>query len=158
MNKITVREVFDPKNNASAIVPAEEPLKDVITRFARDMKLRGVFVTDPIGRFSGVITRNDLLKWTHLQLGSSRGDITMSPRDIYRLASSTKAQDLATGDHTNYGVRLDDDISMALKMIIEHGEIDLPVLDKDGRILGDLKISQILLHTIQVGERQEARA
>ena len=155
MQQIKVSQVFDPKKINAAIAPQEEALKDVITRFAKDARLRSVFLVDPINRFSGLITRNDLLKWAHLQLGTDKGVISVSPKDIYRLASSSKAKDLAVGDWQTLGVRLDDDLATALQKILEHNEIDIPVLDKDGRILGDLRLSQILFYSIEVGKMED---
>jgi Mg/Co/Ni transporter MgtE len=149
IQQIKVNQVFDPKKINAVSVPQEEALKDVITRFARDAHLRYVFAVDPINRFSGVITRNDLLKWTHLQLGSGTGSVNISPKDVYRMASATKAKDLAVGDWQTMGVRLEDDLATALKQILEYEEIDIPVLDKEGKILGDLRLSPILFYSIR---------
>lgn len=112
-------------------------------------------MADPINRFSGVITRNDLLKWTHLQFGSEMRSISISPKDICRVASATRAKDLAVGDWRTMGVRLDADLATALQQFMEHDEIDIPVLDKDGRVLGDLRLSQTLYYSIDAGRKED---
>jgi len=42
-----------------------------------------------------------------------------------------------------------DDILKALELMLTGDLIDLPVLDKDGKIIGDLKLSEILFKIIQ---------
>lgn len=84
-----------------------------------------------------------------------KGSISISPKDIYRIASATRAKDLAVGDWRTMGVRLDDDLATALQQFMEHDEIDIPVLDKDGRVLGDLRLSQTLYYSIEAGRKED---
>ena len=98
MKTIRVEEVYKIHGTASVSVPEDVSLEYVITRFAREPSVRGIFLIDSRERFVGLITRNDLMKWAHLQLfgGKGRHDIAIS--EIFRLADAIKARDLLGSD------------------------------------------------------------
>ena len=68
-----VSEVYRLHGTASAIIPEDSPLETVITRFAGEPSLRGMFLVDSMRRFAGVVTQIDLLKWAHLMLFGGKG-------------------------------------------------------------------------------------
>lgn len=152
MKTIKVSEVFDPTTSQAAIISESESLENVIISFVRDPRARGIFLVDAEERFAGVITRSDLLKWAYLRFGRQPGSgrVNISRRDIYRFVYSTLAKDVAHGSWRTLGVRLSDDLETALNQMFEHDEIDIPVLDEDGKILGDLKVSEVLLKALEV--------
>lgn len=155
MKTIKVGELFDPQNMQSTVISEDEPLENLISSLVRDSLSRGVFLVDSHQRFVGVITRSDLLKWAHLRFGREPGSgrVNISRQDIYRFVLSTKAREIARGDRRSLGVQLSDDLEIALNQMFEHDEIDIPVLDEDGKILGDLEISQVLLKALQASRQ-----
>jgi len=66
-----------------------------------------------------------------------------------------EGEGLGGGDWRTMGVRLDADLATALQQFMEHDEIDIPVLDKDGRVLGDLRLSQTLYYSIDAGRKED---
>lgn len=160
METIKVSDVFDPQVGHSAVLPDDYSLEEVITRLAGDPCLRGVFLVDSSQRFVGVITRPDLLKWAALKFGGQAGAesrrIPISRREILSYVLATKAKEVASGDWRTLGVKPSDDLAMALGKMFEYGAIDIPVVDEDGRILGDLKLSQVLLKAVEVARRESA--
>ena len=155
MKTIKVAEVFDPQEMQSAIISEDESLESVIISFVRDPYARGIFLVDSQQRFAGVITRSDLLKWAYLRFGREPGSgrVNISRRDIYRFVFSSKAKDVAHGDWHTLGLQLSDDLETALNQMFKHDEIDIPVLDEDGKILGDLKVSEVLLKALEVSRQ-----
>lgn len=153
MRHIKVQEVFDPKDMLSVVVPEDDSLEDVIRRFAEAPSLRGIFLVDSRQRFAGVITRADLLKWAQYRLGGGPGSDRLSVGEIFRLVYATRAKDLAHGDWRTLGVRPTDTLDRALHQMITNEEIDIPVLDQEGKILGDLRLSQILLKALETGKQ-----
>ena len=63
-----VSEVYRLHGTSSAVIPEDTPLESVIARFAGEPGLRGMFLVDSMQRFTGVVTRIDLLKWARLKL------------------------------------------------------------------------------------------
>lgn len=79
MKTIRVEEVYRLHGTASASLPEDVPLKEVIARFAREPGLRAVFLIDAEQRFAGVVTRIAIMKWAHFQLfGRWRTEISAS--------------------------------------------------------------------------------
>jgi CBS domain-containing protein len=155
MKTIKVEEVFDPRGMQTAIMSEDESLEDVIVTFVRDPHARGIFLVDSHQRFAGVITRSDLLKWAYLRLGREPGSgrVNISRRDIYRFVLSTSAREVARGSWHSMGVRPIDDLETALNQMFEHEENHIPVLDEDGKILGDLNVSEVLLKALEVSRQ-----
>jgi len=125
-------------------------MKDVVSRFASDSSLRGIFLVDSRHRFAGVITRADLLKWSIIRLLRGKIDI-VSAAEAQRLVFATKAKDLRREDWVLLGVREDDSLQTALNQMIDSEEGIIPVLDSKGKILGDLSLSEVLLKAMEVG-------
>ena len=55
----------------------------------------------------------------------------------------------------SFCVRASDMLDTALNRMIEFEEDIIPVLDEDGRILGDLRLSEVLLKTLEMSTEQE---
>jgi len=151
MKTIKAREVFDPTLTLSVTVPDTETLENVIVKLASDPRLRGIFLTDSRMRVAGVITRPDLLRWAALKLRRSHEIEELTTRHILNRVTATLARDLARGDWHTLGVKLEDDMGKALDQMLENDEVDIPAIDDEGRILGDIKISEVLLKAVQVG-------
>ena len=67
----------------------------------------------------------------------------------------TKAKDLAHGEWSSLGVKEADTLQTALNQMVEYQEDVIPVLDDEGRILGDLRISEVLFKALGVGKQAE---
>ena len=153
MRTIRVEEVYRIHGTASVSVPEDVSLEYVITRFAREPGVQGIFLIDTNARFVGLITRNDLMKWAHIRLfgGKGRHDITVS--ELFRLADAVKAKDLFRGDQSELSVKETDTLQTALDKMLDYEEDVLPVLDGELKILGDLRLSEVLLKAIEVGKQ-----
>ena len=150
LQKVTVREANNLHLNPSLIVSPEEDFTQVVKRFASSPELRGVFVADAGNRLIGVITRADLLDWTQAKLGISLGAKAGNLQKVLRLASLMNADtagDVMHSDSHRAAVSLDDTLARALRLMAELDLIVLPVVDDDYRIIGDLKLSELLLRS-----------
>ena len=56
MKTIRVEEVYKLHGVASIAIPADSPLEEVVSRFADDSTVRGIFLVDSHGRFKGEVT------------------------------------------------------------------------------------------------------
>ena len=153
MKAIRVEQVYRLHGTATDSIPEDTSLEYVVGRFAREPSLRGVFLVDSRQRLSGVLTRADLMKWAHLQLfgGKGRHDIAIS--DFFRIIDAKKAKGLVTTDPRSIAVKESDNLQTALDKMLDYEEDVLPVVDKDFRILGDLRLSEVLLKVIEAGKQ-----
>ena len=144
MKKLCVQEVCDFGGMPCVMMPEDEPLENVIRRFAQAPLCGGVFLVDSQQRFAGIVTRTSLLKWAGVRLAAGKGR-RVSLSDVYSSVFSTKAKDLAHGDWRTMGVKTTDDVQVALQQMIEYGVDYIPVLDKDGHVQGSLGLAQVLV-------------
>ena len=153
METILVKDVYQLHGMATDSISEDTSLENIIGRFALEPGLRGVFLVDARQRFSGVITRADLMKWAHLKLFSGKGRHDIAVFDLFRTIGAKKAKDLISGDPKAIAVREVDTLQTALDKMIDHEEDVLPVVNKDNMILGDLRLSEVLLMAIEVGRQ-----
>lgn len=152
MKTIRVEEVYGLHGTASTSVCEDISMEGVISRFAYEPDLRAISLVDSRQRFVGVITRADLLKWSTIIL--LRGKVGVaSVGEARRLVSATKANDLRRSDWPLLGVWETDTLETAVNQMLSCNEETIPVLDSEGRILGDLRLSEVLLKAIEVGRQ-----
>jgi len=130
---------ISPGKMRSLVVDEEEPIEEIIN-FAEQPSSRGTFLVDRERRLKGVITRLDLLNWAKFKPGEGidLGRIGASISDIRRYVYSAAAREFANEYSYSAHVKPDDIIS-ALNLMISSNLIDVPVVDEQGKILGDLK-------------------
>ncbi|MFH1560790.1 MAG: CBS domain-containing protein [Chloroflexota bacterium] len=151
METILVEDVYKVHGTSSVSVPQEIALEEIITKFAREPGVTAVFLVDSRERFAGMISRADLLKWAQLRLPGRGGSREIHVGEVLRLVFATKAEDLARGDRRSLGVRPNDTLAKALEQMINQEEITIPVLDSEGKIMGDLRLSEVLHKALEVG-------
>lgn len=154
---LCLRDVYDPEYKASVVVPADEPFENVLHRFAEESSLRGIFVTDEAGQLIGTITRSDLLNWVRLRLGTAwrverrRPDHALQ---LARLVRTATARDAISPGSEKAAVRLDDPVDFAVRNMLELDLVAIPVIDDEGRVIGDITLSHVLRNLLDaVGER-----
>ncbi|HEY41734.1 MAG TPA: CBS domain-containing protein [Dehalococcoidia bacterium] len=152
MKTIRVEQVYRLHGTATDSIPEDTSLEYVIGRFARESGLRGVFLVDSRQRLSGVLTRTDLMKWAHLQLFGGKGRHEIAISDFFRIIDAKKAKDLVTTDPRVISVKESDNLQNALDKMLDHEEDVLPVVDDERRILGDLRLSEVLLKVLEAGK------
>jgi CBS-domain-containing membrane protein len=160
LKELKVQDVcsFDP--DPSLLVGPDDDFAEIIQRFARLPELRGIFVVDDEQHLLGVITRADLLDWTRVKIGSP-GEIlfasTPKVEEAIRLVSLMHASTVGQFMHPNShlsAVKCDDTLAYALRVMIETDLIVLPVLDESGRVVEDLKLSELLALAINEDDEQ----
>ena len=153
MRTIKVEEVYRIHGTASVSMPEDVSLEYVVTRFAREPGVRGIFLIDTSERFIGLITRNDLMKWGHIRLYGGKGRYEITISEFYRLADAVKAKDLLRGDQRGISVKETDTLQTVLDKMLNYEEDVLPVVDGERRVLGDLRLSEVLLKAIEAGKQ-----
>jgi CBS domain-containing protein len=155
MSDSLVAKVFKIHGTASISVDEDTSLEGIIGTFAQQPSIRGVFLIDKNLRFVCMITRIDLIRWTHLQLSGGKGMDRVPIWDILRLVEARKAKDIAMSYRGTISVKETDTLQSALNQMLVHEEDILPVLDQEGKVLGDLRLSEVLWWFLSSDKKQE---
>lgn len=130
-----------------SLVKPGDDFSQVIHNFAQNADLRGVFAVDKEDRFSGVITRSDLLDWARAKLGAFFLNPLTDTDKTLRLANligASTAGDVLRPETKIAAVFANDTLAHALRMMIETDLIVLPVIDESQHIIGSLTLSELL--------------
>ncbi len=155
----TIGDVYTMDRRPSLLVGPDERFTAVVRRFAERPEMRGIFVVGEKDRLIGVITRRDLLDWARVQLGEA----TYSTEEAWlaedvRLTALMRA--ITAGEVMRPGseaaaVRPSDTLAEALRRMIAHDLICLPVVDEQGRVLGDLKLTEVLACALEANSQAD---
>lgn len=149
MHTITVAEVIQTTEMRAVVVKKDMPLAKVIDQFVHDSRLRGVFVTDANGRLCGVVNKHDLLNWVRLEFALPPSSHALPVAQARRLLLAETVGDLARADSLATAVTLQDSLAVVLDKMIRYDLDDIPVIDGDGRVVNDLRLSEILAFILQ---------
>ena len=155
MQELRVADVHRLHDMAAVSMNQDTPFRDVIARLALNPALRGVFLVDSKLVYTGMMRPMDLMKWARLRLRGAKGR-DMSLKEILHIDEAQKASDLL---HFNrrYSVHEEDSLQTALDIMLDYEEDVIPVVDSQGRVVGDLTLAEVLLHTLRL-ERQSDNA
>ena len=118
-------------------------------RAASSHDLHGLFLVDEADRLVGIINNQDLLQWgqIHLDLPLPATSVTLG--QVRRLVKARQARDLARPGSAEAAVREDDTLDTALNRMARYGLTAIPVVDEQGRVVNDLRLSEILAYALE---------
>jgi predicted transcriptional regulator len=148
-NYLFVSDAYHENGTSAITVEENMPLKDIISIYAKEPKVTGIFLVDNDKHFSGIVSKFAVQKWAQFQLsGKWQGDSSCS--EISNMIKSVQSSALARTGNT-MGLKGEDTLEKAFKLMVDLGEDVLPVVDAEGRIIGDLTLSEVLLKAIETG-------
>lgn len=156
MKNTPVAEVSAQSTMKALVLPERTPLTEAIDRFASNEGQHGIFLTGDDGRFSGVVNNEDLLDWARLQFDVMPGD-PLPVGKVRRLISATTISDLAGRNSVRMSVRVNETISDALVRMASFELEDIAVLDEEGRVVNDLRLSEVLSFALAIQRRQASK-
>ena len=139
-----VKDAYNITKMSSLIIDENETLVNVIKRFVKNPELRGIFLVDKKKKLKGAITKTDLLNIVKVKLGKDVDEIPLRILVLKHL-SDVKVNEIVSMFSERAGVKLNDSLDKALELMIKMDLIDIPVVDEDNKIIGDLTLSEILL-------------
>lgn len=151
METIQVKEIYKLHGKASMSVPEDTNLDYVVALLGHERHLQGVFMVDSNGKFVGMVSRFDLLRWTQLKLYGGKKMKNISMNELLSLMKATKSKDLEIHDSGSFSLKEEDTLQAALDLMIGYEEDIIPVLDSEGRIIGDVSLSELLSKALEVG-------
>ena len=150
MQTIFVAEVCEQSEMQALVVDKDMSLINAVKQFATNHHLRGIFITGDAGRLVGVINKQDLLRWVGLQLDQRPAVEPLSVGQMRRLLTAQKVADLAAPGSEDVALNLQDTLAVALQKMTAFNLSDIPVVDENGRIINDLRLSEILLFMVNI--------
>jgi len=153
MNNPLVSDVYKLHGSVSVSIKTDSSITEIIGEFVRNPSIRGIFLVDSKLRYAGIVSRIDLLRWAHLKLAGGKGRSEISISDFFRISDARKASDLTSGIPRTPSVKENDTLQAALDKMLDYEEDIIPVLDSEGRILGDLGLSEVLWAGFAYGKR-----
>jgi len=151
-HKPLVMDVYKLHGSATVSMPADTSLEDAIGTLVREPSLRGIFLIDSKQKLVGTLTRINLIRWAHLNLTGGKGRHEIPISEFFRIVDARKAVDLANRDPGLF-IKESDTLQAALDKMLDYEEEVLPVLGSDGKILGDLRLSEVLWWALAFGRR-----
>lgn len=149
MQTITVAEVCETSTLHALVIAENLPLKETVQHFIQDVDLRGIFLVDATGKLTGVINKHDLLDWVRVEFALPVEGPAPTMMQVRRVVMAETAKDLARPESVNTAVTLEDSLATALQKMVRYNLIDIPVIDDTGRIVNDLRLTEILAYILR---------
>lgn len=152
MKSMTVRNLIDAVSEWEKLplVTTESSLQDVVRVMVKGHRRRIVYVVDEAGRYKGVITLEDLKSVIfHFYLNSSIRDALVITQHLSELFASEKAKEVMNSDFVV--CHEDETLHDIIVRMNEWNSVDIPVLDKDGRVIADLDFLHLLVMWLEKG-------
>lgn len=140
---LLVGEMDEIKISTPAVVKEDAILKDAVEAITTNTTSRKVYVVDKEDKLIGVITIETLLR----QVGYRTGVREVGVLSFFKFLSGIFKENVAEFMETPQTITNRHKMLDALRMMVEHHLNDLPVIDDDGKLLGELNSLEILNHT-----------
>lgn len=152
MERLTVRDLLESLARCAEppVVTTESSLKEVVLAMLKGCRCGFVYVVDDHGKLKGAITLEDLKNVIfHYYLHAKVRDALVVTEHIEEIFTSEKAQDVMKPCHMFcYEDETLHDIVIRMN---EWDALDVPVLNRQGRIIADLDILCLLELWLQKG-------
>jgi CBS domain-containing protein len=136
-----VGDVFDLIVKRPTTVTVDDTVNDVIGGMLGNPVSRKVYVVDKKGKLLGMVNTDTVLRL----IGYRTGVRELGALSFYRFLRDMFKEKVGTLMSSTRSVTKDDDLKMALDIMIRDHVNDLPVVDADGRIIGELVSLELFL-------------
>lgn len=131
-----VKDCCNEVTHDADLVKENDSIDKVMSTMAKDPLSRSVYVVDDEKRLLGIIIVKDVLQF----LGPQFVNTSVAIREIF----AQTARDMMRAP---VSVKMEDPIEKAMEIAIQEWLDDIPVCDKDGRVIGDLNCFEIINST-----------
>ena len=152
LRTIKVEDVFMIMTNPTT-VPENTPITQVLEMLVKDPLTRVVYVVDETRKLKGVIGDKEVLQWLSFQ--ASEGKVSRESGyfertiDTLIFAMGTQAKHFMSLSKT---VKSRDSLVNALDIMLSSGQEELPVVDENNVLVGDLSCLEVIYGMLKVLE------
>ena len=138
----TVKDLMIDKYVA---VHEDEPIFEAASKVSEDSETLLACVVDSKNRLQGIITPKELLKAAEVcEFGGVRHPF-FSGREALHLLTSRYAKDIMSSP---ISVKPDDDVQTAIDTMLSAGFYEVPVVDKEGKVIGEINYIGIISSSV----------
>ena len=137
---ITVGEAYEISLGKPAIVGEEAILKDAVDAMTLNTTSRKVYVVDSQGKLKGAITIETLLRQVGYRVGVREAGVI----SFFKFLGGVFKENVTEFMEDPVTVTKEYKLLDALQKMVEHHLNDLPVIDDEGRLIGELLSIEIL--------------
>jgi predicted transcriptional regulator len=132
-------------------VSEEDQIFEVVNKVAEDCETLLTCVVDKKDRLIGIITPRELLKAAEVcEYGGVRHPL-FSGREALHLLTSKYARDIMSAP---ISVKPGDEVQKAIDLMLYNGFYEVPVVDKDGKVVGEINYFGVITGSIEHCKRE----
>ena len=146
---LRVEDVHEVMIGKPAIVKEDAILKDAVDSMTQNLISRKVYVVDDEEKLKGVITIETLLKQVGYRVGVREAGVI----SFFKFLSGVFKENVIEFMEKPVTVTNRHKVLDALRMMVEHHLNDLPVIDDENRIVGELNSLEILAEAKKIFEK-----
>ena len=146
MERIKVKNIKDLITQQVSVVHENDDLLKVAEKIIEDPKTRSVYVLDDKERFVGVIPVIELVQYLYCKYIPEE---YLSYHFPLKLSGEPKARDIMLPP---VYVRDDDNLEVAFKKMLKNNLEELPVVDENMHVTGDLNILELIRAWVEVNK------
>ncbi len=127
-------------------VSEDETIYEAVKKIAASEKTTIACVVDREGKLKGLLTPRDILEALEVRdFGFVRGRFFAGP-EVLHLLTSKYAKDIMSAP---IGIGANDGVEEAINTMLDHGFYELPVVDKDMKVTGEINYFDIIISTLE---------
>lgn len=139
------QKVHELMIDKSVTVSEEEEIFEVANKVTKDSETLLVCVVDKENKLIGMITPKELLKAAEVcEYGKVRHPF-FSGREALHLLTSDHARDIMSAP---ISVKPGDEVQTAIDLMLRCNLYEVPVVDKDGKVLGEINFLGIISSSV----------
>ena len=128
----------------------EDLIYQAVEKIAADRETLIACVVDRDGKLKGIITPREVLKTVEVREFETVRYPFFEGAEILGLLTSKYAKDMMSAP---ISVREDDEVEKAINIMLDAGFYEVPVVDKEGRVLGEINYFTIIISSIEYLKR-----
>jgi CBS domain-containing protein len=146
---VKVKDVYEIMVGKPALVYEDAILKDAVEAMTVNHVSRKVYVIDSEGKLLGMISLETLLK----QVGYRVGVRETGVMSFLKFVTGIFKENVTEFMQTPVTITNDHKVLDALQKMVEYHLNDLPVIDEDGKIVGELNSLEILVQAKKIFDK-----
>ena len=127
-------------------VPEDAAIYEAVQKIAARKRGKIACVVNRKGELKGVLTPKDILEALEVRkFGSTRERYFVGP-EILHFLTSKYAKDIMSAP---VSVHVNENIEEAINTMLDHGFYELPVVDKEMKVIGEISYFDILIDALE---------
>jgi len=140
------KSVKDLMSSKFVKVAEQDQISQVVVKIAKDKETMLACVLDEEGKLKGIITPKEVLRAVEIrEFGTIRRPFFEGP-EILRILSSKYAKDIMSPP---VSVKPKDSVDKAIDIMLDKGFYEVPVVDKQGKIVGLINYFSIITSSME---------